>query len=147
MIDLKKVRDDIEGYKLICQKKGKQIDVEGILMKDDQRKEFQQKIDTLKHQQKELAAKKDYDGAKALKTEIQALEEQYEAVVKALNIELLQMPNTALHPDVPVGKDDSENVVMQTYGNIPTFDFELKDHMTLMKQHDMVDVERGVKLS
>jgi len=61
MIDLKKVRDDIEGYKKICQHKGKKIDVEGILAKDDQRKEFQQKIDSKKHEQKELAAKKDYE--------------------------------------------------------------------------------------
>lgn len=147
MIDLKKVRDDIEGYKVICQKKGKQIDVDSVLLKDDQRKEFQQKIDALKFQQKELAAKKDYDGAKALKAEIQILEEQYETIVKALHAELLQLPNTSLHPDVPVGKDDTENVVMQAYGEIPVFDFEPKDHMTLMKQHDMVDVERGVKLA
>lgn len=71
MIDLKKVRDDIAAYKIICEKKGKQIDVEAIFAKDDQRKEFQQKIDVMKFQQKELAAKKEYDSAKALKTEIQ----------------------------------------------------------------------------
>jgi len=71
MIDLKKVRDDVEAYKLICQHKGKKINVDAILLKDDQRKEFQQKIDTMKHQQKELAAKKEYDDAKALKGEIQ----------------------------------------------------------------------------
>lgn len=147
MIDLKKVRDDIEGYIAICQKKGKQIDVEAVLAKDDQRKELQQKIDAMKFQQKELAAKKDYEGAKALKTDIQWLEEQYEIVVKELNAELLKMPNTALHPDVPVGKDDSENVVVKSFGDIPNFGFEPKDHMTLMKQHDMVDVERGVKLA
>lgn len=71
MIDLKKVRDNIEGYKKICEYKNKKINVEAVLAKDDQRKEFQQKIDVLKFQQKELAAKKDYDGAKALKAEIQ----------------------------------------------------------------------------
>jgi len=147
MIDLKKVRDDIEGYKKICQQKGKKIDVEAILVKDDQRKEFQQKIDAMKFQQKELAAKKDYDGAKALKGEIQWLEEQYETIVKDLNIELLKMPNTALHQDVPIGKDETENVVVKTFGDVPTFWFETKDHIALMKQHDMVDVERWVKLA
>ncbi len=147
MIDLKKVRDDIAAYKIICEKKGKQIDVEAILAKDDQRKEFQQKIDVMKFQQKELAAKKEYDSAKALKTEIQWLEQQYDTIVKELNIELLKMPNTALHHDVPIGKDDSENVVVKTFGDVPNFDFEPKDHMTLMKQYDMVDGERGVKLA
>lgn len=75
------------------------------------------------------------------------MEQQYDTIVKELNIELLKMPNTALHPDVPIGKDDSENVVVKTFGEAPSFDFEPKDHMTLMKQYDMVDVERGVKLA
>lgn len=57
------------------------------------------------------------------------------------------MPNTALHPDVPVGKDETENVVAKVVGDVPVFDFEPKDHITLMKQHDMVDIERGVKLA
>lgn len=147
MIDLKKVRDDVAAYKLICQYKGKDIDVDGILAMDEQRKEFQQKVDGLKFQQRELAAKKDYDGAKALKEEIQALEKEYEAIVAELDKKLLTMPNTSLHPEVPIGKDESENVVMKEYGNVPMFDFESLDHMTLMKKYDMVDVERGVKLA
>ncbi len=147
MIDLKKVRDDVEGYKRICQHKGKKIDVEWILAKDDQRKEFQQKIDTMKHQQSELASKKDYDGAKALKWEVQWLEKKYQKIITELDKELLTMPNTALHPDVPIGKDETENVVVKTFGKVPSFDFEPKDHITLMKQHDMVDVERGVKIA
>ena len=85
MIDLKKVRDDIEGYKVICKKKGKKIDVEAILAKDDQRKEFQQKIDAMKFQQKELGAKKDFEWAKALKGEIQWREDQYQKIVEELN--------------------------------------------------------------
>lgn len=147
MIDLKKVRDDIDAYKKICQQKGKKIDVEWILAKDDQRKEFQQKIDALKFQQKELWAKKEYDSAKALKWEIQWLEDQYEKIVAELDKEILTMPNTALHPGVPIGKDETENVVVKTFGKAPAFDFEPKDHLTLMKQYDMVDVERGVKLA
>lgn len=147
MIDLKKVRDDVEGYKKICQYKGKKIDVDGVLVQDDQRKEFQQKIDAMKFQQKELASKKDYEGAKALKLDIQALEEQYASIVADLDKVLLTMPNTALYSGVPIGKDETENVVVKTYGEIPHFDFEIKDHLTIMKQYDMVDVERGVKLA
>ena len=71
MIDLKKVHEDITGYKKICKNKNKDVDVDKLIFLDDQRKEFQQKIDSIKYQQKELAAKKDYDGAKLLKAEIQ----------------------------------------------------------------------------
>ena len=147
MIDLKKVRDDVVWYKLICKNKGKDIDVDWILAKDDKRKEFQQKIDTLKFQQRELGEKKEYEWAKALKVEIQWLEEKYQKIVTELDKELLTMPNTALHLSVPIGKDETENVVVKTYGKVPTFDFEAKDHMALMKQYDMVDMERGAKLA
>ena len=147
MIDLKKVRDDIVGYKKICEHKGKTIDVDAILAQDDKRKQLQQQVDTMKFKQKELASNKDYEWAKALKGEIQSLEDQYEVLVQQLQSDLLKMPNTALHPDVPIGKDSEENVVVQTFLDLPTFDFEPQDHMTLMKKHDMVDGERGVKLA
>jgi seryl-tRNA synthetase len=113
MIDLKKVREDIDGYKLICKNKNKNIDVDAILAKDDKRKEFQQKIDDLKHQQKELAAKQDYEAAKNLKSEIQNLEEEYKTLLPDLEKDLLAMPNTELHPDVPVGQSEEENVVLK----------------------------------
>ena len=142
MIDLKKVREDVDGYKQICKDKNQEIDVDAILAKDDKRKESQQEIDDLKHQQKELAAKKDYDGAKNIKSEIQTLEEDYKALLPDLEKDLLTMPNTTIHPDVPVGKGEEENVVLKKVGDIPTFDFEMKDHIELMKKHDMIDIER-----
>lgn len=147
MIDLKKVRDDIPAYKLICEKRGMQIDVDAVLALDDERKALQLQIDQTKAQQKQLAAQQDYEGAKALKTQIQDLETQHRTVVEQLDALLLKMPNASLHSAVPVGKDDSENVVVKTYGELPQRDFEPLDHMELMKKHAMVDVERGVKLA
>jgi len=61
MIDIKKVRDDVAAYKLICKNKGKDIDVDTVLAKDDKRKELQKQIDDMKFQQKQFAEKKDYD--------------------------------------------------------------------------------------
>ena len=82
-----------------------------------------------------------------MKWEIQWLETQYEAIVADLDKDLLTLPNTALHPGVPIGTNETENVVVKTFGEIPSFGFETKDHMSLMRQYDMVDVERGVKLA
>jgi seryl-tRNA synthetase len=85
-----------------------------VLALDDTRKAMQLQLDTIKNQQKKLGEEKKYDEAKALKVEIQALEEKYQSTVKELDQLLLKMPNTAIHPDVPVGKDESENVVTKT---------------------------------
>lgn len=147
MIDLKKVRDDVTSYKRICEKRGKLIDIDAVLALDDERKALQLQIDQTKAEQKKLASQQDYEGAKALKTKIQEFETQHSEVAKNLEIQLLKMPNTCLHREVPEGKDDTENVVVQTFGELPQFDFQPLDHIELMKKHDMVDIERGVKLA
>jgi seryl-tRNA synthetase len=50
-------------------------------------------------------------------------------------------------PEVPGGKDDTENVVLRTEGTIRKFDFPPKDHMQLGEALDIIDVPRGVKLA
>jgi len=80
-----------------------------VLSLDDKRKELQQQIDALKFQQKELAAKQDYEGAKALKSDIQMMEQDYTQVTSELKVWQLKMPNF-ISAAVPAGKDDSENV-------------------------------------
>ena len=146
MLDLKKVREHLDLYKADLKKRNSPLEVDAILAIDDQRKSLQQQVDALKFQQKELASKQEYEGAKALKIEIQSLETEYEEVLKKLNLQALKMPQF-LSPRVPAGKDETENVEVKRVGEIPTFDFPIQDHMTLMKKYDMVDVERGVKLA
>ena len=109
MLDLKKVREHLELYKADLKKRHSSVEVDAILALDDQRKTLQQQIDALKFQQKELASKQDYEGAKALKTDIQSREEEYEQLIKNLNAQLLTMPQF-LSTRVPAGKDETENV-------------------------------------
>ncbi|MDA0376043.1 MAG: serine--tRNA ligase, partial [bacterium] len=48
---------------------------------------------------------------------------------------------------VPVGKDDKENVEVRKEGELPTFDFEPKDHVALGEALDIIDIPRGAKVS
>jgi seryl-tRNA synthetase len=59
---------------------------------------------------------------------------------------LLLVPNPPLD-DVPEGRDESDNVEIRRVGEPPKFSFEPKDHLDLGLQHDLIDVERGVKIS
>ena len=97
MIDIKKVRDNVEAYKQICKNKNKNVDVDLFLKLDDQRKELQKKLDDMKFQQKEFAAKKEFDNAKNLKSEVQKIELDYDKIVEEFNKLMLSMPNTSLH--------------------------------------------------
>ncbi len=146
MIDLNKVRENIVEYKEICKNKNKDVDVDKVLKLDDSRKELQQKIDSLKHQQKEFAAKKDYDSAKNLKWEIQEIESEYSTVYGEY-IELLKMLPNFVHEDTPIWKTEEENVVIKTVWDITKFDFEPKDHEEIGKIYDIIDKETASKVS
>jgi len=101
MIDLNKVRENVVAYKEICKNKNKNVDVDKVLELDDKRKELQQKIDSLKYQQKEFAAKKDYDSAKNLKLKIQEIESEYSSVYVEY-MELLKTLPNFIHEDTPI---------------------------------------------
>ena len=109
MLDLKKVRENLELYQADLARRGSTLDISAILSLDDKRKQLQQQIDALKFQQKELASKQDYEGAKALKVDIQMMETDYTQVAAELKTWQLKMPNF-ISSMVPSGKDDSENV-------------------------------------
>lgn len=78
--------------------------------------------------------------------EIRTLDEELALVERKFNDAMLNIPNLPL-PDVPVGKDDSENVVVRQEGALREFDFEPKPHWDLGSALDIIDFDRGVKLS
>jgi seryl-tRNA synthetase len=59
---------------------------------------------------------------------------------------MLELPNLP-HPDVPVGADDTANVVVRMEGKAPTFDFTPVPHWDLGTRLGIIDFERGVKVS
>jgi len=117
-----------------------------LLSLDDKRKKIQATLDQLKFDQKKAGEARDIDLAKSLKDQISSLSKEYDDVMTEYSMLMLQVPQI-LHESVPAGKDDSENIELKKVGEIRHFDFELKDHLTLMESHNMIDIERGVKLS
>ena len=67
-------------------------------------------------------------------------------VSEALDAKLLEIPNIP-HEDVPVGVDDSVNIVVETEGDLPKFEFEVRPHWELGPQLGIIDFERGIKIS
>ena len=61
--------------------------------------------------------------------------------------ELMQQVPQPADDDVPLGKDDTENIGIRREGRVPQFDFEPKDHVQLGLDLGIIDIERGVKLS
>ncbi len=77
---------------------------------------------------------------------IKALDAQVREIDAALEDAMLRVPNLP-DPSVPVGVDESENVVIRQEGDLPRFDFEPLPHWDLGPMLEVIDFERGVKIS
>lgn len=77
---------------------------------------------------------------------IKGLDEQRKAIEEELNGLLLQVPNIPC-ADVPLGRDESENRVVRSWGEVREFDFKPMPHWDLGPKLGIIDFERGVKLS
>ncbi len=77
---------------------------------------------------------------------IDALESDLKEVEAALESALLNIPNLPL-PEVPVGKDDSENVIVRVVGEPIEHDFAPGPHWEIGEALGILDMDRGVKLS
>lgn len=75
--------------------------------------------------------------------QVEQAEREAEAVLKELEFQFPNLP----HESVPVGKDESENVVVRTWGEQKTFDFEPKAHWDICDPLGMLDFERATKIS
>lgn len=146
MLDINFIRANVDRVRYAIVSKKKSVDLDAFLALDDKRKQLQQQLDQTKFEQKKAGEARDIELAKSLKDQISSLTKEYDDVMMEYDAQMLQIPQV-IHESIPEWKDDSENVEVKAVGAIPQFGFELKDHVTLMEMHDMIDVERGVKIA
>ncbi|MFC1629912.1 serine--tRNA ligase, partial [Patescibacteria group bacterium] len=111
----------------------------GLAMKNISSGQAQIEIDEVK--QDEIRQK-----GKKQKEEIKKIETELEKVEKEFNSLMLKLPNIT-QEDVPVGKDDTENIVLRKVGKKPKFDFEPKDYLDIAQELDLIDVKRAAKIA
>ena len=94
---------------------------------------------------KEAAAARDTTQGSALKQELATMEDKLRSVTKELTDIVATIPNIP-SPDVPIGADESDNVVMRQWGEKPPFAFEPKAHWDIGKERGLIDNERAAKV-
>ena len=154
MLDIKFIRANTKQVKEAAKNKNIKVDIDELLRLDDERRELQQKIDELRTQRNKLAeagkggkpAAKQIMEGKKLKEEIAKLEKQ-SGEVDEKYWELMDKVPNLVHPDSPIGKDDSENVEIERVGEPTKFKFTAKDHLTLAAELDLIDFETAAQTS
>lgn len=157
MLDIKFIKEHLEQVKKNITDRNMVADADLVVKLYDEKNALQQKLDGLRQQRNENAAKmkgkleQDVRTAliaegKKLKDDIAALEKDFEERDKAFKVAMMDIPNMA-HPDAPIGKEDKENLEVKKWGNIPKFDFQPKDHVELCEALDLVDFETATRVS
>ena len=156
MLDPKIIRDKPELIKQMLKDRAVEFDFEKMLELNKTRKEMMMQSDELKQKRNQMSVKIGSE-KKAGNDASELLREMGEISKKLDDLESLRktvdenyhnlsfsIPNL-VHDSVPKGADESFNKQVRTWGEIPKFDFEVKDHIDLGLKLDIVDIERASK--
>ncbi|MBT4036284.1 MAG: serine--tRNA ligase [Candidatus Marinimicrobia bacterium] len=158
MLDIQKIREDIDTVRQGIQNKNVQIDFEAILKLDQERRDVIAEVEVLKHDRnivsKDVATRKRnkedasdlINKTRDIGQRIKTLDDQQREVEAQLNELLLQIPNLP-HTSTPVGTDASENPVIKEWGNRFQPDFKLLTHLELGDSLGLFDFPRGTKIA
>jgi len=148
MLDIRYIRENPELVRQAIANRHDDAPVDEILRLDTERRQKIGKLDSLRQERKTISKEREkaQERGRALRVEIQELEDEARKLDERLEALLLQVPNIP-QPDVPIGRDDSDNVVVRTWGDPKKFDFPPVPHWTLGEDLGIIDFDRGVKLS
>jgi seryl-tRNA synthetase len=156
MLDIKFIRENKDAVVAGANKKHISVDIDELLKVDDERLEVLRSVEEKRAKQNEVSKQipqaseeekqKLLEEMTTLKSELQGEEDKLKDLMTTWRELMLQVPNI---PDmsVPEGKDEEENQETRKWGEVPKFDFEVKNHIELMEQHDLADFEKGTKIA
>ena len=158
MLDIRLIRERPDYVKAQLARVGVDAaQVDAVLAFDARRRELLSEVEALKATRnavsKEIGRMKDTAAReariaemRALGDRIAALDREVAAVEERQRAALMELRNLP-HPDVPDGADENDNVTIYQEGEPRTFDFTPRPHWELGEALDIIDFERGVKLS
>ncbi|MDO8558537.1 MAG: serine--tRNA ligase [bacterium] len=148
MLDIKFIRENPEKVKEGVRKKNAKVDVDALLRLDADHRKLLSELEELRAEQnkKSKEAKGESAELKELKVRVQSLDKEESEKKEELDEILHTVPNLPFE-NVPVGPDESGNVVVREVGEKPKFDFPPKDYLVISEKLDIIDVERASQVS
>lgn len=157
MLDPQFIRSNLDAVIANCRNRNVKADPAEVVRLDDERKKLVNDAQLLQQRANELAKSipKEKDPSakqafiaegKKLREQVAAAEQQVKQIEVDLHVVLLTIPNMS-HPDAPVGKDPTDNKVIRTSGDKPSFAFPAKDHIALVESLDLADFEAGAAVA
>ena len=143
MLDLKFIRENTDTVREALDRRQDSAPIDEILELDTERRRKILELEDLRHSRKEVAKERQKDRDKAeegrdLRTMIKGLEDEVKYLDSQIEELLLQVPNIP-QPTVPPGKDERDNVVVRSWGDLPIFNFPPAPHWKLGESLGIID--------
>ena len=158
MLDPKLIRDSPDKIRNMLKARNVDFSLDELIKLDKERRELIIKTDELRKTRNQISVeiskkkKANEDSSslieqmRSVSENLQKLEETQIKAEESYQKLSLTLPNM-IHESVPTGKDETANKEIKKWGNIPVFDFKIRDHIDLTQSLDLVDLERAAKVS
>ncbi len=147
MHNLKEIRKDFDTFKKKLEIRSANVDFDKLKDLDVQNRDFIQKKETLEKEKKDISKSKDrslFSKSKEISKSIDEITEKQKQIKLSLDNILSNIPNIP-HPDVPIGKDENDNLEVIKKGQIPKFDFNPKSHFEIGENLNMLDFDLATR--
>ncbi len=155
MLSLQLIRENPDLVRQALEKRQFSEPIDDILALDERRRQLISEVEALRARRNEVSRELGRMDEKPpelitemrqMGNQVKALDGQLRATEEELNDLLLRVPNIP-HPSVPPGRDESDNVVVRSWGEARKFDFKPLPHWELGEKLAIIDFARGVKVS
>ncbi len=150
MLSIDYIRENKQKVLDALKNKKREADIDGILVLDEERRKKIQEAQVLREERNKIAkqpfTEETKKRGKELKDLLKTIEGDLAIAEEKMNRLLSFVPSVPLD-EVPIGKDEKDNQEIRKVGTVPTFSFPIKDHTQLGVDLDIIDFERGTKVS
>ncbi len=152
MLSIDFIKQNLDYVKECTKNKRREVDFDKLLALDEEKRKLLHEIEELRAQRNRISGKgkdqteQEKQRNREIKDKLKELESLLQTTDYKLQTLLLSVPNVYIE-GTPIGKDEKSNVEIRKWGEVSHFDFPVKDHLVLAKLNDLVDFERGSKVS
>ena len=147
MYNLKEIRKDFNNFKTLLKKRNVDIDFDHLKKLDETNRDLIQKKENYEKEKKDISKSKDeslFKKSKEISDQLEIILKKQNNIKNELDLILSNIPNLP-HQDVPIGKNENDNIEVSKSGSIPKFDFQPKSHYELGENLQMLDFDLATK--
>ena len=158
MLDPKIIRDEPDKIRKMITDRAVKFDFDNMLELDKKRRGLIQETDELRKKRNQMSiaignAKKSNEDISNLLSDMEIISKELDELEESQKNTELSYTNLAfsipnmIHKSVPIGPDESANVEVRKWGEIPKFDFDVKGHEEIAEKLDILDIQRASKIA